>query len=120
MYLLQRRYFGCGHTRKKTRNKALFPVRSTLVKFPRAILSSVVGDHMRNYGAAIFLFFNVFVLGTYHVFHRPTRKIFMLQPILNREVRCYMQFSVRETSLISVRDIMKKKCRTESQIRGIL
>ena len=46
-------HFGCGHTRKK----ALFPVRSTLVKFPRAILSSVVGDHMRNYGAAIFFLF---------------------------------------------------------------
>ena len=44
---------GCGHIVKK----ALFPVRSTLVKFHRAILSSVVGDHMRNYGAAIFLLF---------------------------------------------------------------
>ena len=42
--------FGCDHFAKK----ALFPVRSTLVKLRRAVLSSVVGDHMRNYSVAIF------------------------------------------------------------------
>ena len=44
---------GCDHFAKK----ALFPVRSTLVNLRRAVLSSVVGDHMRNYGVAIFFFF---------------------------------------------------------------
>ena len=32
---------------------ALVPVRSTLIKPHRATLSSVVGDHMRNCGAAL-------------------------------------------------------------------
>ena len=47
--------FGCGHFMRT----ALFPVRSTLVNPHRATLSSVVGDHMRNCGAAIFLSFHV-------------------------------------------------------------
>ena len=41
---------GCDHIAKKT----LFPVRSTLVNLRRAVLSSVVGDHMRNYSVAVF------------------------------------------------------------------
>ena len=50
------RSFGCD----QIMSKILFPVRSTLVNSHRAILSSVVGDHVRNYGVAIFLVFCFF------------------------------------------------------------
>ena len=74
--------FGCGHTRKK----ALFPVRSTLVKFPRAILSSVVGDHMRNYGAAIFLLLYSTGKHRWILRIRAVKFFLELQPIFGRYI----------------------------------
>ena len=62
----------CGHIMRT----ALFPVRSTLVKPHRATLSSVVGDHMRNCGAAIF--FSLFFLRWLN--SNMQLKFFVLQP----------------------------------------